>query len=190
MDGVKIVALCIVAAVLYGIAHDQITSRICVEYFTRAHPRIIASESPTALGLLWGVIATWWVGLGLGLPLAAVARLGRRPKLDARSLSRSIALVLLGMATIATAAGFAGYRLARLNPGLITFPDLDLPRGREPSFVAVASAHAASYASGLFGGLLVLGWALSRRLSAPTPGSIPPGPGPWGTSCHDESEVS
>jgi hypothetical protein len=180
MEGVKIVALCIVAAVLYGIAHDQITSRVCVEYFTLAHPRIIASESPTALGLLWGVIATWWVGLGLGLALAAVARLGRRRKLDARSLSGPIALVLLGTATVATAAGFAASRVAWLNPGLITVPDLDLPRGREPSFVAVAAAHAASYASGFFGGLLVLGWALSRRLSSPPAGSTPPRSGPEG----------
>jgi hypothetical protein len=82
-----------------------------------------------------------------------------------------IAGVLLGMATVATVAGIAGYRVAQRYPGLITFPGLDLPPGREPPFVAVAAAHAASYASGFLGGLLVWGWALSRRLTA-RPGPV------------------
>ena len=63
MAPLRIIGLCISAAVLYGVAHDQVTARVCVEYFTIGHPRIIATESPTVLGLAWGVIATWWVGL-------------------------------------------------------------------------------------------------------------------------------
>jgi len=31
---VGIVLLCVAAAVVYGIVHDQITARVCVEYFT------------------------------------------------------------------------------------------------------------------------------------------------------------
>lgn len=62
MEFLKIVALCISASVLYGIVHDQITARICVEYFTVFHPPVFATTSPTLLGFGWGVIATWWAG--------------------------------------------------------------------------------------------------------------------------------
>lgn len=166
MEGVKIVVLCVLAAVLYGIVHDQITARVCVEYFTRAHPRILETESPTALGLLWGVIATWWVGLGLGVPLAAIARIGTSRRLGARDVVVPVAGVLVGMAILATLAGVAAGRVAGRNPGLISFPEYELPPGREPAFAAVAAAHLASYAGGFLGGLLVWGWALSRRLEA------------------------
>lgn len=41
---VKIVLLCIVAAALYGIVHDQFTARICVEYFSIGHPPLFHSD--------------------------------------------------------------------------------------------------------------------------------------------------
>jgi len=62
----KIILLCLAAALVYRILHDQITARVCVEYFTVFHPPIFATHSPTLLALGWGVIATWWVGLLLG----------------------------------------------------------------------------------------------------------------------------
>jgi len=70
MEMVKIVLLCIVSAVVYGILHDQVTARACVEYFTIGHPPVFKTDSPTLLALGWGVIATWWVGLLLGIPAA------------------------------------------------------------------------------------------------------------------------
>ncbi len=76
MHWLAIVVLSILACVTYGVIHDQITARICVEYFTIGHPQIIASESPTMLGFVWGVIATWWVGAILGVLLATAARIG------------------------------------------------------------------------------------------------------------------
>ena len=66
MQFMAIVVLCIVSSVVYGIVHDQITARICVEYFTIGHPPVFETDDPTLLGLGWGVIATWWVGAGLG----------------------------------------------------------------------------------------------------------------------------
>jgi hypothetical protein len=66
------------------ILHDQITARVCVEYFTVFHPPVFNTQSPTLLACGWGVIATWWVGLFLGLFLAVAARIGPRPKLSVR----------------------------------------------------------------------------------------------------------
>jgi hypothetical protein len=34
LQALGIVCMCVGAAVLYGIIHDQITARVCVEYFT------------------------------------------------------------------------------------------------------------------------------------------------------------
>src|SRR5215213_7445568 len=108
MRSVVIVAFCVAAAVAYGILHDQVTARVCLEYFTIGHPPVFPTESPTLLGIGWGVIATWWVGLLLGVPLAVSARAGGRPKRDARSLVRPILGLMVVMGVCATLAGIAG----------------------------------------------------------------------------------
>ena len=64
MDGVQVTAIIlrsVLAAAGYGIIHDQITARICLEYFTIGHTPVFATTSPTLLALGWGVIATWWL---------------------------------------------------------------------------------------------------------------------------------
>ena len=76
MQSLKIAALCIAAAILYGIAHDLITTRVCVEYFTIGHPPIFQTNSPTVLAIGWGVLATWWVGAILAVPAVLVSRVG------------------------------------------------------------------------------------------------------------------
>ena len=56
----KIVALCTLAAIGYGLVLDQITIRICEEYFTVFHPQVLPEgSSKTLLALAWGVLATW-----------------------------------------------------------------------------------------------------------------------------------
>src|SRR5438270_1540070 len=94
IQGVAIVLMSIAAAIVYGVLHDQITARICVEYFTIGHPPVFNTTSPTLLAFGWGVIATWWVGLILGVPLAMTARLGARPKRDVTSLIRPLVILL------------------------------------------------------------------------------------------------
>jgi hypothetical protein len=79
MSSLRIILLCILAAVVYGILHDQVTARVCVEYFTVGHPPIFHTESPTLLAIVWGFVATWWVGLaasGVTLQICN-GRLGR-----------------------------------------------------------------------------------------------------------------
>ena len=71
MESLKIILMAVAAAVLYGIMHDQITARVCVEYFTIGHPQLFVfpTDDPTLLGIGWGIVATWWVGLPLGIAL-------------------------------------------------------------------------------------------------------------------------
>jgi hypothetical protein len=164
MEFFKIVFLCILAAVSYGMIHDQITARICLEYFTVAHPPVFNTESPTLLGLGWGIIATWWVGLFLGVPLAFVARAGQRKKLTACQLVRPISWLLITMAALAFAAGWVGYILAMR--GTVQIPDDfagAIPPGHHVRFMADWWAHSASYLVGFVGGVVLIVCAWRRR---------------------------
>ena len=170
MESIKIIALCILAAITYGIVHDQITARICVEYFTVGHPPVFHTTSPTLLGLGWGVIATWWVGLFLGVPLALAARCGGRTRLTAVQLASSIVKLLVMMACAAFFAGLMGYVLA--SRGTIQLPgflEASIPPDHRVGFMADWWAHSASYLSGFIGGVVVVVWCWRKRRKL-TPG--------------------
>jgi hypothetical protein len=164
-EGIYIVFLCIGAAILYGILHDQVTARVCVEYFTIGHPPVFGTDDPTWLGLGWGVFATWWVGLILGVGLAAAARGGRRPKRDVRSMIRPVAGLLAITAVCALGAGVIGWGLASHGAVFLVGPlAVRVPHDRQVAFLADLWAHSASYLVGFVGGIVVLiGVWRSRR---------------------------
>jgi hypothetical protein len=152
----KIVALSILAAICYGIAHDQVTARICVEYFTVFHPPVFPTDNPTLLGLGWGVIATWWVGTILGILLGIAARAGRAPKVGARSLLRPIVVLLAVMAISALGAGLTGYVLARHGSiGPPWWVRAHLAPASYAAFMGDWWAHNASYAAAGAGGIIL-----------------------------------
>jgi len=154
MESLKIILACIAAAICYGVVHDQFTARICVEYFTVFHPPVFDTQSPTLLGIGWGIIATWWVGAFLGILLALAARAGSRSKLPAAALLSPVAKLLFVMATSALLSGVTGFLLARR--GLIAPPmwvASSLAPSVYPRFMADWWAHNASYAVGFFAGI-------------------------------------
>ena len=153
IEFLKVVLLCVFAAIVYGIVHDQFTARICLEYFTVFHPRIFPTQSPTLLAFGWGILATWWVGAFLGLLLALAARIGPKPKLTARDIFPYVTRLLLVMGASALVAGVIGFLLAKR--GLIDPPAfvVQTPHLVVSNFMADWWAHSASYASGFFGGL-------------------------------------
>jgi hypothetical protein len=169
MQSLAIIALCIASAVVYGILHDQVTARVCAEYFTIGHPPVFATDSPALLGIGWGIIATWWAGLLLGIPLAVVARAGRRPRRSVRSLLRPIFTLLLAMGVCALLAGIAGFVLGSIEAiVLVDRLASRVPRDRHARFLADGGAHLASYIVGFIGGFAVIVrvWR-SRRRGAP-----------------------
>jgi hypothetical protein len=164
METTKIICLAMLAAIGYGILHDQITARVCVEYFTIGHPPVFHTDDPTLLGLGWGVIATWWVGLPLGMLLAAAARVGSLPKMDARDLLRPVGVLLACCAVLALIAGLVGYVLA--NRGVISLDPwlaARIPPARHALFLADGFAHMASYGGSFVGGLVLCLWVVMRR---------------------------
>ena len=171
MQSLGIVLMCVFAAVCYGITHDQVTARVCVEYFTVGHPTVFNTDDPTLLGIGWGIIATWWVGLLLGIPLALVARAGSRPKRSVGSLVRPIASLLGVMAVCALVAGVVGWLLASSGAVfLVGSIAHELPPDRHVPFLADLWAHSASYLTGLVGGIVVMAlvWR-ARGRAAVTP---------------------
>jgi hypothetical protein len=163
MQFIKIIGMCVLAAVGYGIVHDQITARICVEYFSVFHPPILGgTQSPTLLAFGWGVIATWWVGVLLGVPLAIVARVGDWPRLTASDLLPMIRSLLIVMAVCAFVAGVTGYFGGTMPEYMAEL----LPSQRHRRFLVDWWAHNASYGSGFVGGMVLWIFAFRKRLRA------------------------
>lgn len=164
----RIVLLCIAAAVLFGLIMDQFTARICIEYFSIAHPppvfTFVRRDSPvTVQALYWGVMATWWVGLMLGIPLALACRAGSWPKLKPGYVIRPLGILLLAMAGTTLAAGITGYILARNGAKPPGGWAAEIQEEAHVGFVSNVWSHLAAYGSGFAGGMVVIILALCRR---------------------------
>ena len=156
VESLKIILLAMGAAIAYGIAHDQITIRVCPEYFTVAHPHIFNTASLTLIALGWGVVATWWAGLAAGIALALAARAGSAQKFTWRRLVRPVVALFIVMAACATAAGFFGDWMA--STGRISSVQAwgsMLPAEKQPGFMADVFTHAISYSVGGVGSVVI-----------------------------------
>jgi hypothetical protein len=163
MEAIKIIALCLIAGALYGVVHDQVTARVCLQYFTVYHPDIFHTHSPTLLALGWGILATWWVSLLLGMFLAIAARAGSSPKVTALDLYPKVLRLLIVMALCSLAAGIVGYFLQGFG---MEYYATNIPKQIRHNFYADLWAHNVSYLSGFIGGIVlcVIVWH-GRKLS-------------------------
>jgi len=137
---------------------------VCVEYFTIGHPPIFQTESPTLLAFGWGLIATWWVGLLLGIPAALVSRFGSWPKYSAQLLLWPVAVLMITMGLISLVAGIAGYWYAEAG-GVHLYGSIAdrVPQHRHTVFLADLWAHLAAYGAGFVGGIVLCAWILIKR---------------------------
>ena len=164
-ETLRIVDTCIGAAVLYGVAHDLVTAHLSVEYFTVAHPPI-GTDDPILLALVWGVIATWWVGVLLGVPLAAAARLGRAPRVAVDDLRPAVVRLLVVMG-IAAAAAMLLAALATGETFFLSDPLFErVPRERHGRLAVAAVGHAVSYFVGFAGGIALIARTIRARRRA------------------------
>jgi hypothetical protein len=152
MEALKIIAMCLFAGSVYGILHDQVTARVCLEYFTVFHPDVFHTQSPTLLAFGWGILATWWEAFFVGLLLAMAARSGSRPRFSANELIPKVALLMAAMGFLALVAGISGYFLQGLG---MEYYATNIPKQIRHTFYADVWAHTASYLGGFVGGLIL-----------------------------------
>ena len=167
MEAAKIWAVAIAIVIAYGVAHDLVTTRVSLEYFTIAKDNAFDSQSPTLLALAWGVGATWYIGVFFGGLIAFAARFGSRPKLVVQDLIRPAGLLMLAVATGALLAGIAGYTLVR--SGTVTLGGHianEIPASDHARFYAVVLAHWADYIIGFIGATLLACWTWLKRANA------------------------
>jgi hypothetical protein len=186
---VAIVGASIGAACLYGIANDQVTARICPEYFSEGfHKRmrdnwdglvlgnarqiLENTKSPTIVASIWGPIASWWVGARLAIPIALAARVGSWPKLGVKDLIKPLAVSCSITGMSALIAGAIGYYKAGDSSfnGLSfrsNFWDImeGVPAEAERAFIADAFAHQAAYGVGGIVGVGLICYILAKRYS-------------------------
>lgn len=173
-----IVLMATLAAVVYGIINDNVTARMCIEYFNSpAHSGHYAGmkrmgfdnpgdvTSPTQIALIWGVVATWWVGLILGTGVAACATVGSSfPIVTAQELIKPL-LKLLGVMFVgASAAGLLGYIGASLGWFEDSWVRQMLGAAKHNVFMAVGFAHDAGYLFGGLGGLVLMAHVIRTRI--------------------------
>ena len=154
----------ILAAIAYGLIHDQITIRICPEYFTVWHPHIVDTENLTLLALCWGVVATWWMGFLLGLPLGCAAALGQKPLLPFRQVLKCLGMILAasGIGAILTGAIAA---FSHFEAPIYVMGEQIAAMGADVRhrFTIDLLVHNASYDIAPFATLIYIVWIVRRR---------------------------
>lgn len=163
------IAACIVILTLYGMIQDQISARLCPEYFTVAHQPIPGLTEPTLLGVAWGFLGAWWGGMLLGMALGLTTTLGSRPPLTVRDTLPGMGCLILGVAAVSLIAGMAAYTTGDLTGIQLAEPWASaIPAERHLSFLVVACAHFGTYTSAILGSGVLCVWAarLRRRKAA------------------------
>lgn len=160
----KIILSTLILAIGYGIIHDMITAHLCPEYFTIGHPKIIKSQSPIVLALFWGVIATWWLSLLLGILIAGFNYYGKNPSLLYKEVMKLIIKLIAAMFGITLFAGITGYILAELKV-IYLVPKFaeQIDYTKYSRFLAAGWAHSSSYLSGIIGTIIICRTIVRRR---------------------------
>jgi hypothetical protein len=152
-----VIVLALLIAGLYGIVHDQITYTISHEYYTKfefyqfglmdmgneaifPNPRIEVSAV--------GFLATWWMGIPIGIILGIVGLILKDYKQMFKVLMKSTLITLI-VAFLTGLTGLAYGKFYLVNTDLNWwFPDNLIDK---KSFIMVGSMHNFSYIGGLTG---------------------------------------
>jgi hypothetical protein len=142
-----------ILAGLYGIIHDQVTYSISTEYFTKFKYIQFGLDTSRFGGdrqtvAVIGFLATWWIGIIIGLGLGLTGLIYSDHKAMRRAIKRGIVLVFC----VAVLTGFVGYFYGKLHL-VKTGVSWWLPDNlvSKDDFIVVGSIHNFSYLGGLLG---------------------------------------
>jgi hypothetical protein len=133
----------VAATCCLGLAIDLVTANVAVEYFTIHHPKVVDSESPWVMALIWGVGASWWFGLIAGC-LVWFANTRRAMPLTRKRIFRMIVKALIVTWVLMMLILVSVYFFAGFIPESSRKPNFEHDR----RLMAVALAHLNEYAIG------------------------------------------
>jgi hypothetical protein len=142
---------------IYGILHDQITYTICPEYYTKfKFYQFGLSDSgteaifpnPRLQVSLVGLLATWWMGIPIGIILG-VTLIIYRESVELFSSALNAYLITLIVAFLTGLVGLIYGKLILAEKGVSWWLPENLVD--KENFIAVGSMHNFSYLGGLLG---------------------------------------
>ncbi|MEM7262783.1 MAG: hypothetical protein AAF488_12390 [Planctomycetota bacterium] len=133
-----------------GIALDLVTANVAVGYFSIHHRRVVDTESPWILAIVWGIGASWWFGAIAGALVGFINHRREEP-LEPRRILRWVAwaCVVLWVLMIAVLAG------VYLFAGTIPLEQQTETFEHDRRLIAVAMAHQLEYALGAVAFLVI-----------------------------------
>ena len=160
-------------AALYGVLHDQFTYTISPEYYTKfkfiqfelvenKQEAIISNQRVFVAAV--GAMATWWMGIPIGIILALVGLIHREWREMLNVTLHAFALtIVVAFLTGLIGLGYGYYSFAS-DPGYFT-SGWYLPKNLVDvrDFVAVGSMHNFSYIGGAMGLLAAIYFSVRRK---------------------------
>ena len=147
--------MAIVIAGVYGALHDQISYTVSSEYFTEFKYRqfgLIDVAWPDRVKAAWiGVLASWWMGIPIGIVVGAFGFLHPTPRMMWVCSMRAFGLVALVALGIGVDGLLYGWFFASHDP--VDYNGWFLPDAlQEPRrYLSVGHMHNASYLGGATG---------------------------------------
>jgi hypothetical protein len=164
-----IVLAAIVIASIYGVGHDQATYSISPEYYTKfKFIQFDLADSgaaqhmtqPRSAVVMVGVEATWWMGLCIGLILAAFTLIFPNADRMFASAMQALGIVLLIAIISGVIGGFYGHYVLAKRGVDWWLPDNLVHR---TDFITVGSIHNFSYLGGVIGLVVALAFLYFKR---------------------------
>jgi hypothetical protein len=188
---IALILILLIAPILggiYGIFHDQITYSISNEYYTKfkfiqfglenwglgqnigtdTNPEILL-ENPRFGASIVGTLATWWVGMIIGIILGFVGLIHKTGKKMFKTTLKAF-LMTTGIALLTGIIGL-GYGKLFLTENR---PNWNLPENLTDydSFIMVGSMHNFSYLGGLIGLIIGIIYSVKQRKNNATQQSV------------------
>lgn len=150
---------------LYGIIHDQITYSISQEYFTKFKYQQFGFD-PVRFGghratvALIGFLASWWMGIFIGILLGLTGLIFHHHKIMRRAIINGIRVIFVTSILFAV-IGFLWGKYYLIKTGV----NWSLPDGLTDTnnFIIVGSIHNFSYLGAVAGILLAIIYMVRRR---------------------------
>lgn len=157
-------------ACLLGISLDLVTANVAVEYFSVHHPRIVPTDNPWILALVWGIVASWWFGAIAGVIVASINHFRRQPLEPRRILKWNlVACIVLWLMMIGILVAVLAITTA------IPIEERRPTYESDRRLMAVAMAHLYEYLLGAIAlvTIAIMTWRAKHR---PEPSTCPQSP--------------